>query len=99
MDLKQIRSLVMLAEARGLTDAAERLHLSPAAVHKQLRLLQAELGVQLYEHVGRKLVLTPVTQDLIPHLHGLLAQYDSVVDAVAEWKGLKRGSVRIGAGP
>lgn len=99
MDLRQIRSLAMLADVGGLTAAAQRLHVSPAAVHKQLRLLQSELGVQLYEHVGRKLVLTPVAEALLPQLRALLAQYDSVFDAVEEWKGLKRGAVRIGAGP
>ena len=99
MDLKELRTLVALSDLGSMTLAAKRLHLSPAAVHKQLKVLQAELGVQLYEHVGRGLVLTPIGQMLIPHLHSLLAQYDSVLSAVSEWKGVRRGLVRIGAGP
>jgi LysR family transcriptional regulator, low CO2-responsive transcriptional regulator len=99
MELKELRSLVALADLGSITLVGERLHLSPAAIHKQLKVMEAELGVRLYEHVGRKLELTPASQMLMPFLRDLLAQYDSAISALDEWKGMKRGVVRIGAGP
>jgi DNA-binding transcriptional LysR family regulator len=99
MDLKELRSLAALAELGTMTAVAEKLHLSPAAIHKQLKVLQAELGVKLYEHAGRSLVLTPAGQMLMPYVRNLLAEHDSILSALDEWKGRKRGLIRIGAGP
>lgn len=89
----------MLKELGSLTKSAERLNLSAAAIHKQLKVLEAELGVQLYEKAGRRLRLTSAAEMLLPHIKNLLAQYDMALSALSEWKGLKRGTVRIGTGP
>jgi DNA-binding transcriptional LysR family regulator len=99
MDVKELRSLAALADLGSMTAAADKLHLSPAAIHKQLKVLQAELGTKLYEHVGRNLVLTPAGQMLMPYVRNLLAEHDSILTALDEWKGKKRGVIRIGAGP
>jgi len=99
MDLRELRSLVTLAKLGSLAKAAGSLHLSAAAIHKQLKVLETELGVQLYEKVGRNLKLTQAAEILLPYSKDLLAQHDAALGAMEEWKGLKRGVVRIGAGP
>lgn len=99
MGIKEARSLVALAELGNITRAAEKLHLSASAIFKQLKLLEGELGVPLYEKAGRQLRLTQAAEVLLPHLRGLLAQHDAALAALDEWKGLKNGSLRIGAGP
>jgi DNA-binding transcriptional LysR family regulator len=99
VELKELRSLVALSELGSISLVAERLHLSPPAIHKQLKTLEGELGVLLYEKVGKRLQLAQAGSVLLPHLKELLAQYDSALSALEEWKGLKRGLVRVGAGP
>ena len=99
MDLRHVRSVVAVTEDGGLRSAAGRIHLSPAAVHKHVRLLEEELGVRLYERRGRGLKPTQAMEMLIPHLKELLAEHDSTIQAVEEWKGRKRGFVRVGSGP
>ena len=99
MEFRELRSLVALADLAGIARAAEKLHLSPPAIHKQLKLLEAELGVQLYEKVGRSLRLTQAAEILLPYSRDLLAGLDAATAAMEEWRGLKRGIVRIGAGP
>lgn len=88
-----------LAETGSISLTGEQLHLSAAAIHKQLKLLESELGVRLYEKVGRRLQLTQASEILIPYLKNLLVQYDSALLALDEWKGMGRGVVRIGTGP
>lgn len=99
MELKELRSLLALSELGSISLAAGHLHLSPPAIHKQLKTLESELGVRLYEKVGRQLHLTQAAEVLLPYLKDLLAQYESALTAVEEWKGMKRGLVRIGTGP
>jgi len=90
---------VILSELGSLTSTAEKLHLSPAAIHKQLKVLEDELSVRLYEKRGRGLRLTQAAQLLLPYLKEALAQHDAALSALAEWKGMKAGLIRIGAGP
>jgi DNA-binding transcriptional LysR family regulator len=94
-----MRSLLSLAETRSISLTGEQLHLSAAAIHKQLKILEGELGVRLYEKVGHHLQLTQAAEILVPYIKDLLVQYDSALAALAEWKGLGRGVVRIGTGP
>lgn len=99
MEIRELRSLVTLKEVGKLTGIAERRHLSAAAIHKQLKVLEDELGVRLYEKSGRQLRLTQAAEIILPHVRNLLAQYDAALSALQEWKGFKRGCVRIGTGP
>jgi DNA-binding transcriptional LysR family regulator len=99
VEIKELRSLVALSELGSISLAASQLHLSPPAIHKQLKILESELGVALYEKVGRGLQLTQAAEIVLPYARELLAQYDSARAALEEWKGMKRGVVRIGTGP
>ncbi len=99
MEFRELRSLIALADLGSIARAAEKLHLSPPAIHKQLKLLETELDVQLYEKVGRNLRLTQAAEVLLPYLKDMLAEYQSALSALDEWRGLKRGLVSIGTGP
>lgn len=99
MEIHELRSMAALAELKSLAAVAQKLHLSPAAIHKHFRALEEELGVRLYERFGRQLKLTRAAEVLLPYCCEVLAQHDAALSALSEWKGLKRGVVRIGAGP
>lgn len=99
MELRELRCLVTLSELGSISLVAERLHLCPPAIHKQLKILEAELGVRMYEKIGRRLQLTQPAEILLPYIKDILAQYNSALSALEEWKGLGRGMVRIGTGP
>jgi DNA-binding transcriptional LysR family regulator len=99
MEIRELRSLLTLAETGSIIEAAARLHLSPAAIHRQLKILGEELDVTLYERRGRQLRLTGAAETLLPMIRDLFVQYQSTLEAAKDWKGLRRGSLRIGTGP
>lgn len=99
MELRHLRGVALLAELGSITAVAKVLHLSAPAVHKQFRELEAELGIKVYERTGRTIRVTDAANVLLPFAREMLAQYEGAVAAVKEWKGLKKGLVRIGAGP
>jgi DNA-binding transcriptional LysR family regulator len=98
MDLRELRGFVALSEHQNITRAAEVLHLSPAAVHKQIQMLQEELNAQLYEKVGRRLRLTQAGEVLLPYARDLLIRYQAAIEAFDQWKGVKKGALRLGSG-
>lgn len=99
MRFSELQSLVGLADSGSLRATAEKLHLTPAAIHKQLRVLQDELGVPLYHKLGSKVRLTEAGLLILPYARNLLAQQEEAINAIQEWKGLRRGVLRIGSGP
>jgi DNA-binding transcriptional LysR family regulator len=99
MEIRELRSLLYLADLGSLAKTADKLHLTSPAIHKHLKLLEDELGVQLYERVGRNLRLTQAAYVLLPRIRNMLIEYDAAIQELEEVKGLRRGLVRIGAGP
>src|ERR1700753_4293020 len=76
INLRALRTFVMTAEMGGLGRACARLNLSQPAASRQIHALEAELGVVLFEHVGRRLRLTSHGEDLLQRSRPLLAQCD-----------------------
>lgn len=99
VELRELRSLLALAELGSISLTGGKIHLSAAAIHKQLKILEEELGVRLYEKVGRQVQLTQAAELLLPYVREMLIQHDSAVFAIEEWKGMRSGLVRVGTGP
>jgi DNA-binding transcriptional LysR family regulator len=98
MDLRNVRSLVHLARTGSITRAAADLDITPAAVHKQLRVLETELSVKLYQKAGGLLHLTEQGKALLPDFQRLLEDERSLIERAEESKQLRSGIVRIGSG-
>lgn len=99
MDIKELRSLAILARTGNITRAAESLFLTPSAIHRHLQILSEELDLELYEKKGKSLRLTPEAKSLLPLIEELLLQFESVQAAARDWKQLNRGAVRVASGP
>ena len=81
MDLERLKQFIAIVEEGSLTGAAKRLEVTQPAVSRNLKLLEEELGVALFERVGRGLEITPAgralllrARDLLRHVEALTAQ-------------------------
>src|SRR5262249_23254599 len=72
MDLKRVRTFVTVAEQGSVSKAALRLHITQPALSRQIHDLQQELGLKLFERVGRHLVLTAEGGQLLGDCSNLL---------------------------
>jgi len=59
MSLRQLRTFVAVVDAGGVARAAAKLHLSQPAASRQIDALESDLGVALFDRVGRRVQLTP----------------------------------------
>ncbi len=62
----QVRSLLAVADLGSVKLAAESLHRAPSSISAQIKELSSELGVDLFEPVGRRIILSAAGQQLLP---------------------------------
>lgn len=60
MEIRQLRYFKEVAEREHISDAAIHLHVAQSAVSRQIANLESELGVELFERIGRNVKLTPI---------------------------------------
>jgi LysR family transcriptional regulator, cys regulon transcriptional activator len=97
MKLRQLRYIHEVA-ARGLnvTAAAEALYTSQPGVSKQIKLLEDELGVEIFQRNGKHLSeITPVGRVILEHTRRLLAEVQNIERAAEEFHHEDRGDLGI----
>jgi DNA-binding transcriptional LysR family regulator len=96
MELYQLRTFVAVAQEGNLTRAAERVFTSPPAVSAQIKALEDELGVKLFERTPRGMVLTEAGGRLLDEAERTLASAGRIRSAAAQLRGAAQGVVRFG---
>jgi DNA-binding transcriptional LysR family regulator len=99
MNLRHVRTFVAVAEHGTVSSAAARLRITQPALSRQLQSLQDEVGLKLFDHVSRRLMLTSSGEEFLRHCRSLVAQADAVLASAQALGGGKSGVLRIGAAP
>lgn len=97
MKLQQLRYLCAIVKNKlNVTAAAERLYTSQPGVSKQIRLLEDELGVQIFERSGKQLTgLTTAGRAIVDQAERALSNVDSIRQLAREFSDPQRGNLSI----
>jgi DNA-binding transcriptional LysR family regulator len=96
MELRQLEYLIAVAEEASFTRGAERAHVSQSGISAQIRQLERDLGVELFDRSGRSVALTAAGEAAISHARAALAAAEALQQAVDEVNGLVRGRLTVG---
>jgi DNA-binding transcriptional LysR family regulator len=96
MELYQLRGFVAVAELGHVTRAAERLHLSQPALSAQIKALEDELGVHLFERGPAGMTLTAAGKRLLPEAAKVLDDAAALHGKARAIQGEVAGHVRVG---
>jgi Bacterial regulatory helix-turn-helix protein, lysR family len=72
VNLRDLRSFVIVADAGGFARASGRLNLTQPAASRQILALEQELGIALFDRIGRRIELTSDGEDLLRRSRRLL---------------------------
>ncbi|MBI5569144.1 MAG: LysR family transcriptional regulator [Desulfomonile tiedjei] len=86
MEIRHLRTFLTVAKLLSFNKAAERLHYAQSSISAQIQALEEELGVQLFDRLGRRILLTDAGERLIPYA-------EKIIDLADETR------VEIGGGP
>lgn len=97
MKLQQLRFLSAIAKHNlNISSAAENLHTSQPGVSKQIKLLEDELGVELFTRSGKHLTqVTPVGRKVIAHADAILKEVGNIKRLAEEYRDDRKGTLDI----
>lgn len=96
MDIRQLKYFLAIKEEGGVTAAARVLHMSQPPLSNQLRLLEEELGVTLFERVNKRLVLTAEGEIFYKSARILVKNFEQALSNFSQSKDLANWELRIG---
>jgi len=97
MDIRQLRAFTAIAETGTFTAAAERVHVTQAAISMQIRQLERETGVRLFVRAPRRVLLTEGGEKLLERARVILREHDAALNELAALTGADKGRLRIGS--
>lgn len=95
MDLRQLSYVVGIVDHGGFTRAADALNVAQPSLSQAVKQLEAELGVALFDRIGRRVVLTVAGQALLGPARQALRDAQNVRSSVDAVRGLVAGHVDI----
>src|SRR6266508_1258540 len=99
MDLRRLRTFVAVAELGTVSKAALRLRITQPALSRQISDLEAELGLRLFDRVGRRLVLTAEGEQFLGDCRIALGHMDSLGERAERLRRGDSGVLKVAASP
>jgi LysR family hydrogen peroxide-inducible transcriptional activator len=99
MNLRDLRYFIALAETRHFGRAAEACFVSQPTLSTQLKKLEEELGVTLFERAPRNILLTPAGEQILRHAKLALSHVGTMQEIAKHTKDPESASVRLGIFP
>jgi hypothetical protein len=99
MDLRHARTFVTVAELGTVSKAAARLHTAQPALSRQIGNFERELGLKLFDRVGRRLLLTGEGEQLLGDCRSLLSYASAVGERAKLLRRGDTGTLKVAASP
>ena len=99
MEVHQLRYFCAVAETGSFTRAAEREQVAQPSLSQQIMKLEVELGVRLFDRLGRAVRLTDMGQVFLPRARAILSEMRAAKEEVAEKQSTVSGPVCVGVIP
>lgn len=99
MDIKHLRTFVSVVEQGTVSKAALRLRVAQSALSRQISEFEREIGLTLFDRVGRRLVLTTVGEQLMGECRALLAHAGSLAERMERLRRGDSGVLKIATSP
>jgi DNA-binding transcriptional LysR family regulator len=96
MEISALHAFVEVADRASFSNAAEALFITQPAVSKRVAQLESELGVRLFDRIGRRISLTGAGETLLPRARRLINDARELKRAVSDLSGDVRGRLVMG---
>lgn len=99
MDLYQLKCVLVVAKHMNFTKAASELCITPPALSQQIKRIEKELNVQLFERTTRSVKILPAGRDLTQHANKVMSELSSLNESMQKYADGTVGTLVIGCVP
>ena len=99
MDLRHLRTFVTVAEQGTVSKASVRLGIAQPALSRQIKDLEDELRIKLFDRIRRRLVLTGEGEQLLGHCRSILGAVGSLTERAQLLRRPDAGVLKVAATP
>lgn len=99
MNLRDLKYIIAVAETHHFGKAAARCFVSQPTLSGQVKKLEGELGVAIFERSNRSVEITPIGAELLDRARQILEQADAMVQLAQAYQDPLAGKLRVGAIP
>lgn len=99
MNLRDLKYLIAVAETEHFGEAAAHCYVSQPTLSGQIKKLEQELGVTLFERTNRSVSITPIGAEIVRHAKLILEQADVIRQLAQAQRDPLAGALRVGAIP
>jgi DNA-binding transcriptional LysR family regulator len=96
--LVQLRHLISLAESGSFSKSAQAMYITQPALSRSIRALEDELGIPLFDRVGRRSELTSFGREVVERARHLVFEAGDLRDSGRQMREGQGGALRIGMG-
>ena len=96
IEVHELQIFAAAAETENFSAAARKLHLSQPAISFQVQALEQRLNVQLFQRIGRRIVLTEAGHDLLPMAREMMNLSSRIEESMCAAQGVIKGHLLIG---
>ena len=97
--IRTLRLLQVIAEGRGLVQAADKIGMSQSAASHAIAALERSFGVQLFARNSGQLRLSRIGEQILPYVRQILGSLDAITEELISESGLQTGTLRIAIVP
>lgn len=99
MDMRHLQYFLEVAQWKSFTKAAQALYITQPTISKMIKNLEEELGVILFDRIGKRIELTDAGTVLLTQAQHMVKAFDEMTSHLDELMKVKRGRIRIGLPP
>ena len=97
IELRQLKYFLAVSKELNFKKADEKLNISQPSLSQQIRELEHELGMPLFDRIGKKISLTEAGKILLLHTKTIFREIEQARSAIQDLNGLQHGSLTIGS--
>lgn len=99
MNINQLRYFLTIVKYQSFSNAAYELFISQSSISKQIKALEEELGIILFNREHSKIRLTEAGEVFLPYAEKTLKEYQALLNSIEEYQTIKQSTVRMGSVP
>lgn len=96
MELRQLKYFKKACELENFSEAARLLHISQSTLSQQIKQLEEELDVLLFDRIGKRIIPTEAGRAFLPYAHQAIQDAENGKQIIRDLKGIETGELHIG---